>query len=143
MNKKRTSEERLEFSPKEIALLCARVAAAHKAQDPVILEVAGIVSFADYFVICSGRSTRHVQAIAEHLDRALHERRLKHMGIEGLREGHWVLLDIGDVIIHIFYQPVRKFYDLEGLWAEAGRIELSEPGKNTGEETLIHSESNQ
>lgn len=110
----------------EKAQLCAQVAADHKAESPLIFYVAEIFSFADYFVICSGRSTRHVQGIAEHIETALGQWRVKPMGVEGLPEGQWVLLDFNDVIVHIFYEPMRAFYDLEGLWWEARQIEFSE-----------------
>ncbi|MBW1979588.1 MAG: ribosome silencing factor [Deltaproteobacteria bacterium] len=112
----------------EKALLCAQVAIDHKATEPIILHVAEIVSITDYFVICSGRSTRHVQAIAEHMQQELRAQRLKPMGIEGMREGHWVLLDLGDVVVHIFYEPIRSLYDLEGLWREAPRVEVKTTG---------------
>ena len=114
------------LEPLKKAQLCAQVATDHKAEDTLIYEVAEIMSFADYFVICSGRSTRHVQSIAEHIDGALGQRRVKPMGVEGLTEGQWVLLDYNDVIIHIFYEPMRAFYDLEGLWWEARQVEFSE-----------------
>ncbi len=124
--KKRARPSRaLGLSPVEVARLCAEVAVAHKAAEPVILNVAEMASFTDYFVILSGRSTRHVQAVAEHIEKALHERHLKLMGAEGLGEGQWVLLDAGDVIVHIFYHPVRAFYDLEGLWADALHVDLT------------------
>ena len=110
----------------EKARLCAQVAAAHKAERPLICEVGEVVDYTDYFVICSGRSTRHVQSIAEHIEAALVQRRIKPMGVEGLTDGHWVLLDLNDVIVHIFYHPLRAFYDLEGLWWEARQIEFSE-----------------
>lgn len=109
----------------ELARLCATVAVAHKAEEPIILQVTEVASFTDYFVILSGRSTRHVQAVAEHIEKALHERHLRLMGVEGLAEGQWVLLDAGDVVVHIFYHPVRGFYDLEGLWAEAPHVDLA------------------
>lgn len=114
----------LTLSSIEIARLCADVAVAHKAEEPVILNVAEMASFTDYFVILSGRSTRHVQAVADHIEKALHEQHLKLMGVEGRAEGQWVLLDAGDVIVHIFYHPVRSLYDLEGLWAEARHVDL-------------------
>ena len=126
--KQQTSKKVEEIDGLEKARLCAEVAAAHKAERPLICEVAEVVGYTDYFVICSGRSTRHVQAIAEHIEAALAQRRVKPMGVEGLLEGHWVLLDLNDVIVHIFYQPMRAFYDLEGLWWEARQIEFSEKG---------------
>jgi ribosome-associated protein len=126
--KQQTSKKVEEIDGLEKAMLCAEVAAAHKAERPLICEVAEVVGYTNYFVICSGRSTRHVQAIAEHIEAALAQRRVKPMGVEGLLEGHWVLLDLNDVIVHIFYQPMRACYDLEGLWWEARQIEFSEKG---------------
>ena len=106
------------------AFLCARAAQDHKAVDLVILEVKNLSSFTDYFVICSGNSDRQVQAIAAHLEEKLGQGGIHPLSIEGKREGRWILLDYGDVVIHVFYQPVREFYDLERLWSDAPRIEL-------------------
>ena len=109
---------------REKAFLCARAALDHKAVDLVILEVKNLSSFTDYFVICSGNSDRQVQAIAAHIEEKLGEGKIRPLSVEGKREGRWVLLDYGDVVIHVFYQPVREFYDLERLWSDAPRIEL-------------------
>jgi ribosome-associated protein len=97
-----------------------------KALDVVVLDVQGLASFADNFIICSGRSHRQVSAIAEHVEKTLKKKGIKPMGVEGLREGHWVLMDYGDVLIHVFYEPIRIFYDLEGLWSDARRIEIGD-----------------
>jgi len=110
-------------SSKEKAILCARAALDHKAIDLAILEVKKLSSFADYFVISSGNSDRQVQAIASHIEEKLGKQGLHPLGIEGKREGRWVLLDYGDVIIHIFYHPIREFYDLERLWSDAPKVE--------------------
>jgi len=112
-----------EMDSKEKALLCAREAWRFKALDLVLLDVSPFSSFADYFIICSGKSSRQVQGIAENLEDELKSRGFQTIGTEGKREGHWVLMDYGDVIIHIFYEPVRLFYDLESLWSEAARVE--------------------
>ncbi len=93
-----------------------------KAESVVILGVQALTSLADAFILCSGRSNRQVMAIAEHIKTTLKKKGLQALRIEGLKEGHWVLMDYGDVIIHIFYDPVRRFYDLEGLWADAPRL---------------------
>ncbi len=93
-----------------------------KAERVVILGVHDLTSIADAFIICSGRSNRQVMAIAEHVKTTLKKQSKQALRIEGLKEGHWVLMDYGDVIIHIFYEPVRSFYDLEGLWADAPRL---------------------
>ncbi len=95
---------------------------AVKGLDPVALEVKGICSFADYFLIASGTSRRHVLALAEHLEEALGQAGVKPLGVEGLQEGLWVLMDYNDVVIHIFSESLREFYNLEGLWAEAPRL---------------------
>lgn len=94
-----------------------------KAIDIVLLDVGGLTSIADVFIVCSGRSNRQVNAIAEHVQRHLKKHKIRPLGMEGAKEGHWVLLDYGHVIFHIFYKPVREFYDIEGLWADAERIE--------------------
>lgn len=94
-----------------------------KAIDLVVLDVRKLSSIADVFIICSGRSNRQVMAIAEHIQVDLKKHGIKPLSVEGKKEGHWVLLDYGHVIIHVFYEPVRSFYDLEGLWIDADRIE--------------------
>jgi ribosome-associated protein len=112
----------------ERALECTRAALDHKAYDLVVLETGRFTVIADYFVICSGRSDTQVQAIAQaveqHLGTTLGERPIS---IEGLPHAQWVLLDYGDVVVHVFYVPVRGFYDLERLWMRAPRVELPEP----------------
>ena len=103
------------------------VAAAreHKAFDFVLLKVGRITTIADFFFICSCRSTRQVQAIAEHITEQL-KKMGKHipLGVEGKTQGHWVLMDYGDVIVHIFHDQTRDFYDLESLWHEAEHVDL-------------------
>lgn len=94
-----------------------------KAIDPVLFEVGKLSSITDFFLVASGNSSRQVQAISRHISQRMREEGFRPYGIEGVQEGHWVLMDYGDVVIHIFYQPVREFYDLEGLWIEAPRIE--------------------
>lgn len=97
-----------------------------KALNVVVLDVHGLASFADTFIVCSGRSHRQVSAIAEFVQKDLKVKGITPLGIEGLREGHWVLMDYGDVLIHVFYEPVRIFYDLEGLWSDAKRVEVGD-----------------
>jgi ribosome-associated protein len=97
-----------------------------KALDVVVLDVHGLASFADTFIVCSGRSHRQVSAIAESVQQNLKAKGIKPLGVEGLREGHWVLMDYGDVLIHVFYEPVRIFYDLEGLWSDAKTVKLGD-----------------
>ena len=109
------------------ALLVARAALEKKAYDLVVMEVRDLTSIADYFVICSGRSDRQVQSIAQGIEEHLGNSEISPLSIEGANRGHWVLMDFSDVIVHIFYEPVRQFYDLDGLWGDAPRVELPEP----------------
>ncbi|KGO33947.1 MAG: ribosome silencing factor [Desulfoprunum sp.] len=122
---KQLKKEHRDKSGMEIARLCATIAQDTKAEDLVILDVRGIASFTDYFVIMTGRSTRHVQGLAEAIERELSNKRVKATHAEGLQEGLWVLLDLDDVIVHIFYHEQRKFYDLDGLWHDAKRVDIS------------------
>lgn len=95
-----------------------------KAMQVVALDVRELTSIADAFIICSGRSNRQVSAIAEHIERQLRGHKIKPLSVEGTAEGHWVLMDYGHVVIHVFFDPVREFYDLEGLWSDARRIPI-------------------
>lgn len=117
--------------------LAFKTIAAHKGIEPVILGVKGLCGFADYFVISSGTSRRHVMALAQHLEEELTRVGSKPLGVEGLQDGHWILLDCNDVVVHLFLQPMREFYDLEGLWAEAERLTLDNlPGEPVQTETI-------
>ena len=102
-----------------------KAAMGMKAIDLVVLDISKLTSIADSFIICSGRSSRQVAAIAEFICIELKKQGIKPLSIEGMQEGHWVILDYGRVIIHIFHQPVREFYDLEGLWSDATEITAS------------------
>jgi ribosome-associated protein len=104
------------------ANLCLGIIKERKAIEPVLFEVGKLTSITDYFLIASGNSSRQVQAIARHLRKKMRDFGFRPFGIEGEQEGHWVLIDYGDVVIHIFYKPFRELYDLEGLWIEAPRI---------------------
>lgn len=94
-------------------------ACARKATEVVALDLRGLISFADAFIIMSAASTRQAKAIAEHIRRKMKEIKVNPTSVVGRTEGQWVLMDYGDVLIHIFHEPVRSFYDLEGLWADA------------------------
>jgi ribosome-associated protein len=113
-------------SSREIARTCVRIAIEKKAEHPVILDVRKLCSFTDYFVVISGRSTRHVQGLADAIESELRSNRLSTSKAEGLNEGNWVLLDYNDVVVHIFYSETRKFYDIEGLWYDAPRVKLDD-----------------
>jgi ribosome-associated protein len=111
---------------REKALHLCGFALEKKAVDLVLLDVAEHTSIADYFIICSGRSDRQVQSIAQGLQEGALQDGVKPIAVEGAGRGHWVLIDFSDVVVHIFYEPVRKFYDLDGLWGHAPRVRLPE-----------------
>ena len=105
-------------------LLVGKALSERKGRDVLILDVRKQASFTDYFVVVSGRSIRQVQALADHVENSLRKEKIKPLGIEGAREDAWMLMDYGDVIVHIFYEPTREYYDLEGLWSEAPEVAL-------------------
>jgi ribosome-associated protein len=116
-----------EISSWEKALLLTRFALDKKACDLVVLEVREYTSIADYFILCSGRSDRQVQSIAQGIVENAAEEGLRPFAVEGTQRGHWALIDFSDVIVHVFYEPVREFYDLDGLWGQAPKAKLPEP----------------
>ncbi len=85
----------------------------------VIINIKKLSSIADYLVVCSAESERQVQAIAEAIEDGLKKKGARPLGVEGARGGRWALIDLNDVVAHVFYEPVRALYDLEGFWAEA------------------------
>jgi ribosome-associated protein len=104
--------------------LAVRTLVAQKGIEPVVLKVMEFCSFADYFVICAGGSSRHVLALAQHVEAVLSQAGIEPLGIEGREDGQWVLMDYNIMVIHIFLEPLREFYNLEDLWSEAPKIEL-------------------
>jgi ribosome-associated protein len=113
------------LTAEELVTAAARTLVNQKGVEPVILDVRGLSSLGDYFIICSGTSKRHVQALAQHLQETLGQAGVKPLGVEGLEDGQWVLLDYIDLVIHLFIAPLREFYDLEGLWVEATRLPVT------------------
>ena len=114
------------LEPKGLLLLCVNAALERKAEDVAILNVRDLSSVTDYFVICSGNSDRQIRSLADHVSQRLKKEGILPLGIEGERSGSWILMDYGDVILHIFYKPVREFYDVEGLWSDAPRMIVDE-----------------
>jgi len=120
---------------KALAEFLANALTDRKAENVVILGVEALVSYTSYVVVASGRSIRQVQALASHLERAARNEGVRPLGTEGVDGGGWALLDYGDAVVHIFRYEERDFYDLEGLWADAQRVEWqpspSEPPQST------------
>jgi ribosome-associated protein len=113
------------LSAEEKAALMSRIATDRKAMDVVVLAMSNASSITDYFLICSGGSERQVRAIADAIEEEMGRSSTASLGIEGYREGRWILMDYGDVIVHIFSQETREYYDLERLWANVPKIDLS------------------
>jgi len=95
----------------------------------VALDLHGLTDYTDALVIVSGTSDRHVQALGQAVVDALEGAGEKLVGVEGMDRGHWVLIDCGDLVVHVFHEPVRDLYDLEGLWSDATRIPLDLPAE--------------
>ena len=115
---------------KACAQHCAAYTLDKKANDVRLLDVRGLSSLTDYLVLASGRSDRQVQAIAEGVRLGMkNDHATAALAVEGMKEGRWVLLDFGEVMVHVFQEPVRTFYDLDGLWQEAAEVPIEEkPG---------------
>ena len=115
-----------EFSSEQVARTIAAAAIDKKAIEPVIIDVRGKCDYADYLVVCSGRSDRHVDGIATGIDNEVVDMRTC-ISTEGMANGQWVLLDYGDVIVHVFNGQKRNEYNIEGLWKDAERIQIDVP----------------
>ena len=109
------------------AAAIAAAAIEKKAIAVEILDVAGKVDYADFLVIMTGRSDRHAQALAQGIEDALRAKSVRPVAVEGLPNGTWVLMDFGDVVVHVFQEEARQLYDIEGLWLDAQRLPVPAP----------------
>jgi ribosome-associated protein len=108
------------MKPEEMSLAIAEHASNRKAVDIVELDLRGIISYTDYFLICTGRSDRQVKAIHDGIHLGMkEEQRLLPARVEGVTQANWILMDYGDVVVHIFTPETREYYRLEQLWGEA------------------------
>jgi ribosome-associated protein len=108
--------------PRELALRIADILAETPASDTVVLDIRGLSTFSDFFVICSGENERQLRAIAERLQEELREDDVRPRRVEGTPRSGWMVLDYNDAIVHVFDQELRDFYKMERLWAEAPRL---------------------
>ncbi|MGI9534938.1 MAG: ribosome silencing factor [Thermodesulfobacteriota bacterium] len=122
-----TSESNIESIDK--AILIANSVIDKKGEDPVIIEVKKESDVADYFVVCNAASDRGVKTIADNIEKILKENNINIFGIEGTIKRNWILIDTSDVITHIFYKPLREFYDIEGLYIDSPRIDIDLSGE--------------
>jgi len=124
-------------SSREWAVIAAESAAEKKAENVMAIEVAELFVVTDFFVIATGRTDTQVRAIADEVERGLLEKGgIKPIGREGASESKWILLDYGDLVVHVFQPREREFYRLEKLWSDAPRIELPAEIVNATDEVL-------
>ncbi len=114
---------------REVAILVATAALEKKASGLEVIDVAGRVDYADFLVLMSGRSDRHVTALSAAIEEALRRKNKRALAVEGLPHANWVLMDFGDVVVHVFQDDARAAYDIDGLWMDARRVPvpLDEP----------------
>lgn len=125
-NKQPRTQSQPALETESAVMIAARAATDKKATDLVVLDLREIASFTEYFLICTGASTRQVQAISNSVEEALLKNVKRPLHIEGYSSAEWILLDYGDLIVHVFSQTSRRFYDLERLWRDAPRVEVKE-----------------
>ncbi len=119
--------------PAELAALCARFLEERKFADIEVIDVAQSLQIADYFVLASGKNSRHLKASADELFQRLREWGVQRRGLEGYREAKWILVDLNEVIVHLFLDEVRRFYDLDNLWGDCPRLDWKAQSKSSPE----------
>ena len=112
------------MNPKEVAALAAKALDDKKGVNIALLEIADVTTLADHFLICTGTSNTHVKALCDAVEKAMDEAGEPALRREGHRSGTWVLLDYGCLVVHVFTEETRQFYDLERLWSDAKKIDL-------------------
>ncbi len=115
--------DKIKLTAQERAIKCAALALDKKALEVKILEIGRLSSIADYLVLASGRSDKQTQAIADSVRQGL-KKFGKALDIEGVKEGQWIVIDYGDVIVHIFQEEIRRYYNLDELWSAAPEVEI-------------------
>ena len=113
------------MTPKEIAELAVKALDAKNAHDLKLLRTTDVTVLADYFVICTASSSTQIKTLADAVEAALEDAGETKLHREGYRSGSWVLLDFGSVVIHLFMEEARQFYNLERLWADAEQVDIS------------------
>ena len=113
------------LTPAQIAAVAAKALEDKKAKDVMVLKTEGQTVLADYFVICNGTSTPHIKALVDEVDKQISEAGEVLLRREGMRSDIWVLMDFGSVIVHVFTDEARKFYNLERLWSDAEVVDIS------------------
>ncbi|OGV49148.1 MAG: ribosome silencing factor [Lentisphaerae bacterium GWF2_44_16] len=124
VKKEETKKALQKLNPQELASLCAEIAEDRKAENIIQLRMTELSSLADYFVLCTGNSEPHIRAISERIARDVRERTGKHArSVEGTPESKWMVIDLGDVIVHILSPEMRELYQIESLWGDAPKVD--------------------
>ena len=113
------------LSLEERITLCTSAAIEKQASEIIILDLKGFSTITDSFLICSGSSTRQVQSIADAIDESMSKQGVEPRGTEGYTQARWILMDYNDLVVHIFHEETRRFYDIERLWAKAPTLDIS------------------
>lgn len=129
-------------SPKKIQQWIQDALAAAKAQDIAVLDVRKVADFTDYMVIVTGTSNRHVQSTADKVIEKLREHARRPVGVEGMAVGDWVLIDLGEVVVHVMRAQTRDFYNLEKLWADGKPVRLAKSKSTAKTPRAPRTESN-
>jgi len=108
----------------KFALTLAEEALDKKAIEPVLLDATGLTAYADYFLLLSASNERQVSAIADSIERRAKKEGHRPLGTEGNNGSRWVLIDLGEIVVHVFHEDARYHYDLDGLWADARRVDI-------------------
>ena len=119
------------IKPRDIAITCARIADDKKAENVVVLNIRKLTFITDYFVIATAFNKRQLQAIADDVEKRMKQEALRCLGREGYAEAIWILMDYGQVVLHLFDEEARKTYDLEVLWGDAPRVRWKAAGKKS------------
>ena len=114
------------MTPKEMALLLVRALDSKKGQDILLLETDGLTTLSDYFVLCTGTSAPQLQALADAAEKSMKDNGILPHHVEGHRGGTWILQDYGDVVLHLFSPEAREFYDLDRMWQDAKKVDVSD-----------------
>ena len=118
----------MSVNSKDLALAAVNAALDKKGVNPTLLDLSEEEAYTDFILVVSGRSDRHVGSVADGVEKVLRDELGRTpLGVEGNRDGQWALLDYGELVVHVFYHPIREFYDLEGLWGTAPRVPLDIP----------------
>ena len=116
---------------RQLAVEAAKACEEKKAAQIVVLDVRDLTSITDYFIVCSTSNERQARAIADTMRVTFKEMGIREMGVEGIDDAHWVLQDFGYIVVHVFHETQREFYDIEGLWGDAKQVRWKKTTKKS------------